>query len=338
MPDDTAFVTFMENTLEPGAGGAALSVGALAVMRQAFFEAHTMMLASLRDRVDRKDDDTPQKVPLPERMERLDRQRARLSGVPITGALEPAYSLIDHVFQQRHDEMLRYLAPEACISRQQELLATKTVKAEKADTSTELKIREALQRRSLAYDQLDIISYKVSEEWISWLFLLMAREPINGYIGISMAQALHADRQLFASMSEQCRSGLGKDASGARLVELAMVKAKQDPMVVTLLNPLPSHRQPPAPKAKSAPALVSVAKVVLKPKHKGKGKSKGTNINRMPRALIGLHSKTAAGEHVCFDANLNGCANARPGDRCNEGWHVCCKCLGPHSVKDCTQP
>ena len=51
---------------------------------------------------------------------------------------------------------------------------------------------------------------------------------------------------------------------------------------------------------------------------KGAGKGK-SNF----QLLEGKLKMTAANEPICFNFNLRGCPNAKPGERCPRGWHVC---------------
>jgi hypothetical protein len=338
MTDDKNLTDWFQLTVDPGGGP--LSPGLVVNLRLMFFECHTMYLASLREKVDRKEEDAPRRVPQPERTERLMAQRNKLVGVPVSGPLEPAYCLIDLVSQQKDDEVLRYISPEACLSREQELRATKSIKSEKADTSSDLKVRQCLQRRSLAYDQLDLFSYETLEGWHTYLFHLMSRDPLEGYKQISLEQVLQADKQAFIAMSDLCRAGLGRDATGERRAEAALKIIRADPMVMTLLNPLPrssSSRPDPKPptsfgkgKGKGAKGPPIVKDYGNKTKGKGKGKSK------LPKGLIGLHGKTADGDPICFGYNLAGCSGCSPGARCTKGYHLCAKCLGTHSLNACS--
>ena len=44
----------------------------------------------------------------------------------------------------------------------------------------------------------------------------------------------------------------------------------------------------------------------------------------MPRALIGMESRTWNGDPICFNHNLpGGCDKAKWGERCPKGLHVC---------------
>ena len=81
-------------------------------------------------------------------------------------------------------------------------------------------------------------------------------------------------------------------------------------------------------------------------KGKGKGKAKAIKDKlpkkerddkpRMPAELIGMSNRTADDDHICYGFNLEGCKGAKPGARCDKGWHVCMKpgCLKSHSQRD----
>ena len=151
MTDDTPLINFFKQTINPE-----LSAGVLSSLRRAFFEAHTFMLSDLRSKIDKKEDEAPRRVPQAERNSRLQAQRTRLMGVEVSGPLEPSDSLIDLVSQQREDELLRYIELEQCTCRESEVRTSRTSKSNKADLTSDFLIRQSLQRRALAYDQLDI--------------------------------------------------------------------------------------------------------------------------------------------------------------------------------------
>ena len=167
------------------------------------------MMAELKQKVDRKESDEPRKVPAPEREARLASQKMRLSGMDIRGPNEPGHTLIDNVAQQREDELFRYIELEQCVSRQDETRATKINKA-KALMSTDLQMRQAICRRNLAYDQMEIIPWSDSEEWTNFLFSLPQREAPAGWSKVSMDQVLMADKQMYVMAAEECRAGICK--------------------------------------------------------------------------------------------------------------------------------
>ena len=71
----------------------------------------------------------------------------------------------------------------------------------------------------------------------------------------------------------------------------------------------------------------------------GGGKGKGDIVSgrtTLPQSLIGKTSRTASGDPICFDYNLeHGCSNAKPGERCPKGFHVCMEpgCGKSHTLK-----
>ncbi len=157
--------------------GAEPNVGDFATLRRLYYEAHTLALSDMRTRVERKEDDAPRKLPVPERAVRLENQKKRLGGLKLEGPLLPAHCLVDKVCQQLEDGQLKYLAPHDCPSREQELLGIKKSSAialdgagnlkvsatdvtAKADLSSDMKIKEAFVRRALAYDQCGLASFE----------------------------------------------------------------------------------------------------------------------------------------------------------------------------------
>ena len=208
--DDTALITVLTDAL---AGAAPATIGEKACFRRMHFEAATLMMNETKSKMDRTDDAPPRKVPTAERAARYDEQVVRLSGMSLQGTRECAHSLIDEVFQQREDDVLRYLSPDKCPMRNQELLKTKsdpTVKLDKdgqikilkaaqeieADTSSELATRAAFCRRALAYDQAKLVTFAVMESWHDWIFEQHARDVPDGYATVNMTQLLTADRAL----------------------------------------------------------------------------------------------------------------------------------------------
>ena len=82
----------------------------------------------------------------------------------------------------------------------------------------------------------------------------------------------------------------------------------------------------------------------VRKKGKGSGKDRGgggkndtiPGKSSLPQSLIGKTARTAAGEPICYNYNLeHGCTGAKPGDRCSKGWHVCMEqgCGKAHTLK-----
>lgn len=352
MQDDTPLTNFFKAAISPGVD---IAAGTMATLRRAFFEAHTFMLSDLKGKIDKKEEDAPRRVPQAERNSRLEDQQRRLIGLDITGVMEPSDSLIDIVSQQHEDERLRFIELEVCTTRESELRANKVSKANKADLSSDLLVRQAMQRRALAYDQLNIFNYAYLEKWHAFLFNLVNREPvkIEGAIfnRVSLSQVLEADKQAYILASDKCRTGLQQKLDSSFPAEAAFDEAKSDPLVISLLQPLQtgrgqsmaSHKQQPnqqrtsqvgQPQRQQSSGTVQTNKV-KQSKGSKKAKRQGPAC---PKELIGLNLKTKAGEPICYSYNLSGCTAVGNGEKCNRGHHVCAKCLGMHSRAECPRP
>ena len=97
-----------------GTGAADPPEDRMPLVRRLYFEAYTLAAADLRSKVDRRDDDAPRRLALPERTQRNSQQAVRLNGIDLVGDLEVSHALIDAVVQMHGDNQLRYLRWEEC--------------------------------------------------------------------------------------------------------------------------------------------------------------------------------------------------------------------------------
>ena len=365
MGDEKPFIDMLVASLNL-ASPTDLPPGELSSFRRIWFEAHTVGIADIRQRLERTEESAPRRLPVPERAAKLSAQKAKLVGVNITGHLVPSHSLVDFVMTMRDDEQLRYVDPDRCTTREQELLGVKreqfvkpdsqgmlrvaeTEDHSRADLTTEHRVRLALQRRSLALDQCDLMGYSVSESYHDFLYGLVAMTAPPGFRAVDIVQILNADRAIWARMSEYTNAGISLRADGTYPIEAAPTLARVHPMVACLLQPLPRAvggggkggngkdnlvRSGPY-EGKAGRGKGGAGKPQAKAKSKGKGKSKG-NI-RMPFGLIGCKSQTNDGSRICFDFNLpGGCAKPVSDGKCPNGVHACCGCLATaHGYQSC---
>jgi hypothetical protein len=326
--DDASLIQVLRDAL-----GAEPSVNDKAALRRLFFEATTMAMAEMKAKITGTEDSAPKKVPQPERASRYDAQVLRLSGMILTGELECAHSLIDAVFQQREDDVVRYISPDACVKRDQEVTGIKRNVGDpalKADVSNEMRTRAALTRRSLAYDQSGLISFACLEGWVEYLFAQIMRPAPEGFHSITLAQALQADRHLFMCLAGLTRNGIQPKPDGSKPLEDHIVAAKIDPQVSMLLMPLPGGRgQKHAADDSGQSASVTRSAKAQKGSAKGKGKGKakgkretGTPPANMPAELAGMNYTDRSGKPICFKFNLPG--GCPFGERCRNR-HICCK-------------
>ena len=290
----------------------------LAILKRLIFEAHTLIIHSLKDKVEATDQAPVRKLNAAEQDDRITKQAARLAGVRMKGELEVAHCVIDAVNHQLEQRQLKYLAPHKRIKRETELTGSKpqqrifldngslAVKDQElhltCDASTELQAFHALQMRALAYDACNRLTYDVSMEWIHYLFEHLHRDSAPGYKP-DLTAILRADRQAWIVMAEQCHD-FGLQADGSLPLDQLLSSLKTHPDVAFNLLPRPNMR------------TVSGASVDTKEKekdspspsgHKGKGKSKGkskgkgkTRRTPMPSALQGQWSATSTRQPICL--------------------------------------
>ena len=342
----------------------------LSVMRRLFFESHAVCLQDMRTRIERPTDSTPTRVMPAERAARYDDQVARLVGLKLTGPLEPSHQLIDAVFSLVDENALKYLPIHSLTSRDQEMngekedgdlkqyvirLTAGALNAKeksdelRADLGSDLKIRFALQRRALAFDQAALITFETHDAWISLLFYRMSETPPQGFFHVSMEQCLRADRKLFMKMSEACRSNINAVPGQARPLDVAMARLVDHSDVLYLIAPLahPTNYQatPWKDEPRSGP-YEAKGKGKGRPKggskgrgkgKKGKGK-KGKDESFSQGPPPGCISKTEDGRNICYGFNRpGGCQQPVTAGKCVRGHHICgrANCHGNHPSYDC---
>ena len=341
------------------------------IYRRAWYEASTVAIAEVRMKMDRSNEDAPRKMPGPERTSRCKEQQARLTGVKIEGSLKPSHAVLDLMWQIKEEDTLRYVSPEICTSRSQESFGVKkesfvktdstgklhSVNREEelhADMTTEYRIKLAMTRRALAFDNVGICSFAVLEEYHDFLYALVMRELIPTHYPITVNQILQADRQLWAVMIELTQEGIAADSTGKLPIEAKLPLARLDPIFCSMLQPLPK------------PTTSNYYEKALKPfgeasgpyngdrgkggksgkggKGHGKGgksggwpakggktgkggTSHGKSPSTIPEELKGLKMQTKSGRSFCWAFNLDcGCDQATPGNWCYKGLHSCMRC------------
>ena len=117
------------------------------------------------------------KLPVAEKIARLQDQETRLKGLRIRGELQPSYALIDLISNIKETNNVVWIAPSRCGKRdleiqnsqkqkssvlsleQQTLKVTSNEIPTSADTSWDIQLQWALQRRGLAFDQCRLINW-----------------------------------------------------------------------------------------------------------------------------------------------------------------------------------
>ncbi|CAE7623604.1 bath-40 [Symbiodinium necroappetens] len=289
-----------------------LSIALKSSWRAAFHEAYAVVTAELKQQVERSEEVQVRTLTQPERAERYEKQVKRLSGVNIKGSSEPSERLVDVCVAIYERNQLQYVPWSRCSSREQEaqnesrkevklaLDSSGKVKVDSAskevvaDTSTEVLVMQALQRRALAMEQANIVSYTLLDLWHQRLMKARLTDPPPGYSRPSFDQLRLADQKLFSELQDETRSGIQALSSGRpvdNLIKDVMHRAE----VSSLLLPLP------------APSVASIAKSTAtapppQPTWKGNGKGKGKLKGKTGVGPWLKPMKALRGEAVCDDA------------------------------------
>ena len=206
---------------------------------------------------------------------------------------------------------------------------------------SEVHVLQALQRRSLAMDQANIVEYSLMQRWSDRLLRAKMQEAPAGYQRPTWAQLVAADKKLFSELRDLTRDGI-QPSGGKRPIDEHLPKVMEMFDVVCLLQPLPSSSGGKAEEGRERPAP-------FRPKgpkkgggkqgqagQKGKGKAPG-----MPAQLIqwGCASCTKKGNPYCYGFQLGTCSNPVSNNACVRGLHACAvpKC-GQHGHGASTCP
>lgn len=335
------------------------SVADMTGIKMLHFESQAFTLQSLKNSIDGPGSDLtqPKKIPLAEKEARLGEIRARLTGVDISGPLEPATALFEHAVHQHETKVLKYLPPEKCYSREHEIkfakpaknlqveggtLALKegsTIPSESVYTS--LQFQQALTRRAVAYDFAQLISFDVSRRYCDKLLRHLDREPPPGYMPTTLSQLIKADKEVWAKLAE-AGSNIRRDGTGNLPLNDLLLRTLESYEIAFYLLPMMSgssgsgshykgHGKDGAPYRSHPFGHYDDRKGKGKGK-KGKGKKgrDGHVQTWVPPRLRGGKPVDNAGQPICFNYNLEGCDAAQPGQACPRGLHICCKCFKVH--------
>ena len=330
----------------------------LASFRFLYHESYAIVSQEMKILVEKSADTTEvRKLTNIERADRYKKQVERLSGLSIKGYLEPSDALVDLACTQYDNNRLAYIPWEKCTSRTDEQerdlkkdpmltldVSSGKLKLEKkredavTEVNSDLRVQQALQRRALAYDQANVISYDKMMLWSEKLMKARLTEPPPGYNRVTFAQLERADRRFFAEVCDLTRDGIQLKTDG-RPFERVLKECMFDSEVLHCLHPMPQSTATGAQKEhgsnRSQPYKTSNGKG-KSPNDKGRGKGKG-GIMPQEMLALGCRSSTNSGQPICYGYTLGQCKNKVTKGRCDRGYHVCAipGCGGHHPAKEC---
>jgi len=203
-PDDSLKGLLSDNPDE-------VTVGQLSSMRRLMFDAQTLCALASQIKTTLHGSDVGKKAELvpAERATRIEQQRARLQGVELTGPLECAHASYDYVARMLESDSPLYLEPHRFTTRASEvarekpgkeivldnvnLLVKDTVPKDKCQISNELQLHQALTRRSLACDLMQVCSFREMERWHRALLDRLQSPAPPGFKPPNMEQILRTD-------------------------------------------------------------------------------------------------------------------------------------------------
>ena len=348
-PTDAQFREFCTSINQ----GVEMSFGMQAHLRRLHFESAAIIMAELKAKATDTNNEGAKKLPLAEKAARLREQESRLTGLRLKGELQPSYALVDLVAQVQETNCITWIPPSKCSKRdsevqnslkdkpvtltleQQMVKLASTVEAVAADTSTDLQLQWALQRRGLAYDQCSLISFDEHEIWVQQLLGQLTREPPSGFAKVSTQQIIGADRELFTIMAQEIQDSVQPDATGRFPMEVKLKELRTDPRVTMFLLPMPKGSAKEPEKAGPSNPAPKVAPGGGRPLKKPKISARAKTM--CPAELKNFPQRDPNGNAICWAFNQKqGCKLEVNNGRCKKGVHCCMKCHKTnHSLITC---
>ena len=330
--------------------GRAGTIAEASSVKRLTFEAHTYLVATLRQQVEPSDESQPRKVAYAERTQRMDALRADLRGIEISGEMEPAHGLLDKACKIFDDNSIKWLEPSTCVSRSMEVQGTsksRELTLEKGalilksddklqcSTDSEIKLHEAFTRRAIAYAFARLMTFQQHCAWETFLFESLHREVPPGYSRASLSQVISCDKAAWARLAT-LNVPVRETPDGRFPLGEALLNLRLDPAIALYLAPLakPAHSSSSSGPKRPAPYQPQAPRP-----QKGRGKGAKGKAPPMPAELRGKYHKTATNDPICFAYNTSGgcphSATVKPGERCPKGMHVCAepRCQQNHSLQ-----
>ena len=310
-----------------------------ACIRRLLFESQALSLQDLKARVEPPPVDAPpRKMPIAERLAREKAQREKLNGLIWGPEMQPGQGVVDACVEMLEQSVLVYQPPHKFISRSQEIACVKRDKSVlvdvdgglrvtakdhsmSCDASTEYALRQAWQRRSLAFDLAGLATFHALEGWVNKMFLALTRQVPQGYRPVNIQQLIAADRALFIRAADALVGGLSGVPGRAKPLDEQVAILQDSPEIVQYMTPLQGSadsKRPYTPGDSSA-APPDVKRSRRDPKKPPKEQPK-------PRKFLvpdNCRSKNDSGKPICFYYNTDGCKLPCKKGRCRRGLHVC---------------
>lgn len=328
------------------------TLGQSSLLRRIHFEACTFVMQHLKSQVAGDTADGIRKLPYAEKIARMHAIRVKLAGFVIVGETEPSFALIDKCQAMYDTGAVTWIPPSACTKRDLEIQAapkdnTQVIKVEAqtlkvdseapkiadADFGTEIKMQWCFQRRGIAMELCNLVSWRISNMWLSMMLNTYSYDPPPGYSRVTLQQLVRADKELWTLLARDITS-VKPTNTGERPLDKAIENLCTDPRVTMHLLGDSNKRSHSTTAASSSKQNASSAKK----QKKRPGKSERVKPTP-PEELKDCYQSTADGRPICWAFNLAGGCALRAGGNppaCSKGCHVCAFCRKTgHSYQNC---
>ena len=255
-PNDDEFRTFADSVLGGGA-----TAGQNSLLRRLHFEAATLVLSHLKTTVNSETIEGVRKLPFAEKQARYAKVKAGIQGFLIQGETEPSHALVDKCQVMYDTNSVVWLAPSVCTKRELEIQAapkdnqqvlkiesqtlkvsTEGAKLGDADHSSEIKLQWCFQRRGIALEMCELLSWHISQKWLTTMFAVYASDPPANFSRVTPPQLISADKALWTILARETES-VRPDANGKRPLDNAIEKLMCDPRSQCTCFPRPTELQ-----------------------------------------------------------------------------------------------
>ena len=348
---DEDFRVFAASTFTAGP-----TLNELAKLRRIHFEATTLMVAHVKSHVNQESagSDVIRKLPVAEKQQRLEAQQARLGGIAIVGELEPSYALIDLVNSMLDNNAILWIPPSKCSKRESEIHMSTKGKSQllvlensfikvtspslqgPVDTSNQIALQWAMQRRGIALDQCRIVEWSTHQLWVQQLLTTLHKNAPEGFQKVRIDEVIRADKELFTILANEHQGNIRQDATGALPIDSAFKQLRTDPRVV--MHILPTMKSKAAGSTdKSDPSAHGPGVGLSTKKAKAKKLPTKKAASMCPAELKDHHQRDEHDENICRAFNLKGgCKEKAANHKCKKGVHKCANCLRiGHSLATC---
>ncbi|CAJ1388422.1 unnamed protein product [Effrenium voratum] len=340
-PTDMEFDTFANQVF------GSPTLGQMSLLRRIHFESCTFILQHLKSQVAGDTQDGIRNLPFAEKQARFEAARTKLSGFIIQGETEPSFALIDKCQAMYDSGAVTWIPPSACTKRDLEIQAapkdsaqvvrieaqtlkvdTESQKIGDADHGSEIKLQWCLQRKGIALEMCNLISWNLSQEWIANLFNVYSTDPPPGFGRISLQQLIRADKELWTLMARTATT-IKPDGAGKRPLDEVMSRVTMHLLALPhrAASSTQNHSEPSDNKRHSQSSNSNAAKQAPKKKMRP-GRNQRTKPTP-PAELKDCYQTTSDGKPICWAYNLaQGCSLGTSGNppSCSKGCHVCAFC------------